>query len=211
MCSSDLEGQAALEASEQRFQRYAETTNDVMYRYRLTEPRGFEYVSPSVTAVMGYTPEEHYAEPNIAHRLVHPDDREVLAALPSHVNPDTPVTLRWITKNGNVVWTEERAVVVYGADGTPLWLEGVSRDVTDRKLMEARQAQYLRRLEALRNVELSISGSADVRVTLDIVVDQAMAHLEVDAVSLRIFSPDTLYLEPLATRDRKSTRLNSSH
>lgn len=198
--SHTVQREAALHESEQRFQRYAETTNDVMYRYRLTEPRGFEYVSPSVTAVMGYTPEEHYAEPDIAHRLVHPEDRELLADLPRHVSPDAPVTLRWIAKSGKVVWTEERAVVVYGPDGTPHWLEGVSRDVTDRKAMQARQAQYLRRLEALRNVELSISGSADLRVTLDIIVDQAMTHLEADAVTLRIFSPETLFLEPVATR-----------
>lgn len=44
----------------------------VFYRYRLLPKAGFEYVSPSVTAVVGYTPEEHYRNPELGLQIVHP-------------------------------------------------------------------------------------------------------------------------------------------
>src|SRR4051812_3753206 len=40
-----------------------ESVPDVVYRYRLRPPPGLEHVNPSSTAVTGYTPEEHYADP----------------------------------------------------------------------------------------------------------------------------------------------------
>src|SRR3712207_7556365 len=47
-------------------------------RFRLNPTPGFEYVSPSATAITGYTPEEHYADPELRSKIVHPDDRRLI-------------------------------------------------------------------------------------------------------------------------------------
>lgn len=104
------------------------------YRYRLRPRRGYEYVSPSVVDVVGYTPEEYYADPLIGFKLVHPEDAVTLASLLQ--SPDAvvrPAVLRWRRRNGSVLWTELRNSPVYDARGRWVGVEGVAVDVTWRE------------------------------------------------------------------------------
>lgn len=47
-----------LAASEKRFRLLAENAQDFIFRFRLTEPQGFEYVSPAAERILGLTPEQ---------------------------------------------------------------------------------------------------------------------------------------------------------
>jgi PAS domain S-box-containing protein len=128
--------QAALRESEARFRRLAENAQDIIYRYCFTPTRGFEYVSPAVTTT-GYTPEDLYADPDLGFKLVHPDDRPLLeAAARGDRPPGTPLTLRWIHKDGTIVWTEQRDVPIYDEAGNLVAIEGIVRDITERKWAE---------------------------------------------------------------------------
>jgi PAS domain S-box-containing protein len=129
---------------EERFRRLAGESADLLYRYRLAPEPGFEYVSPSATAMTGYTPEEHYADPRLGLKLVHPDDRERLEEFT--LDPSTgPILLRWIRKDGRVVWAELHNTLVRNAAGQPLAIQGIARDVTERMAAEAalREAERL--------------------------------------------------------------------
>lgn len=129
--------QKQLAQSEMRYRRLAENAQDLIYRYNLAEPRGFEYVSPSATAMTGFTPEDHYADPDLGFKIVHPDDRRLLeAAGRGEIQPGQPLTLRWIKKDGSVIWTEQRNVMILDAEGRPIAIEGIARDVTGRKQAE---------------------------------------------------------------------------
>lgn len=122
----------ALEESEREFRLIAEKASDLIYRIELYPEQKFSYVSPSSTKLTGYTPEDHYANPNLGFELVHPDDREKLRDLLEHVD-GSPVVLRWIKKNGEVVWAEQSNVPVYDNDGRLIAIEGIVRDVTERQ------------------------------------------------------------------------------
>ena len=136
---TELETMAqTLQDSERRFRLLAENARDVVYRYRLRPTCGFEYVSPAATAVTGYTPEEHYADPDLRTRLVHPDDRAAFEAAQSGAADTGLLVLRWIRKDGTVIWTEQQTVPVRDAAGDMVAVEGIVRDVTDR--MEAQRA-----------------------------------------------------------------------
>lgn len=127
----------ALRASEERFRRIAENAPDLIYRYRAHPEPGFEYVSPAAGALTGYTPEEHYADPDLGMKLVHPDDRPILdRARSGAVDPTTPLTLRWIRKDGSIVWTEQRNVPIVDDEGRVVAIEGIARDVTERHEQE---------------------------------------------------------------------------
>lgn len=122
----------ALEESERKFRLIAEKASDLIYRIELYPEQKFSYVSPSSTKLTGYTPEDHYANPNLGFELVHPDDREKLRDLLEHVD-GSPLVLRWIKKNGEVVWAEQLNVPIYDIDGRLIAIEGIARDVTERQ------------------------------------------------------------------------------
>ena len=140
------QAEEALSESEERFRRLAENAQDLIYRYEFTPQRGFTYVSPAATAITGYTPEDHYADPDLGLKIVHPDDRPLLEQyFQSGGVFRQPIVLRWVKKDGTLIWTEQRNVPIYDEAGNLVALEGIARDVTERKQAEetlrAREAE----------------------------------------------------------------------
>lgn len=128
---------SALRASEERFRRLAENAPVIIYRYELSPERRFSYMSPAVTRVLGYTPDEHYADPDIGEKMVHPDDRRRLMAV-RHTGATRTTTVRFRHKEGHWVWLELRSAAIRSEDRSTIAIEGVSHDITLRKLAEQR-------------------------------------------------------------------------
>ncbi|MBD3305364.1 PAS domain S-box protein [candidate division KSB3 bacterium] len=129
--------EAALRQSEARFRLLAENARDLIYRYQLVPAPHFDYVSPSATDMTGYTPEEHYADPTLGMKLIHPEDLPLLESLMTPTEGFLkPLVLRWVRKDGTILWTEQRNVPVYDDEGTLVAIEGVARDITAQKLTE---------------------------------------------------------------------------
>lgn len=144
-----------LRESEQRFRQLAENATDLIYRYRLVEPRGFEYVSPSATELTGYTPEEHYADPDLRMRMVHPDDRPLLESI---LGGDVRnVRIRVTRKDGRVIWMDCRLRAIRDDRGEPVAVEGIARDVTDLVLVQQDLEEQARRLERLAEERLRLA------------------------------------------------------
>ena len=126
--------------NDERFRLYAENASDLIYRYRFHPKPGFEYVSPSSTVMTGYTPEEHYADPDLGLKLVHAEDRHLLESL--MCSPaEEPLVLRWYRKDGGLLWTEQRNKPIHDEAGNVIALEGIARDITKRKLAEEARRQ----------------------------------------------------------------------
>ncbi len=126
-----------LERSEERFRLLAENARDLVYRYQIHPEMKFEYVSPSATQMTGYTPSEHYDDPMLGLKLVHPDDRKKLDMVRAGDSDyGVPVVLRWVRKDGSLLWTEQRNVPIFDDDDRLVAIEGIARDITERKRAE---------------------------------------------------------------------------
>jgi len=71
---------------------------------------------------------------------------------------------------------------------------------TERKRAEERIQRQLQRLTALREIDIAISGSSDLRVTFNVILDQVTTQLGVDAADVLLLHPHTQALEYAAGR-----------
>ena len=107
-----------------------EDVPDLVYRYRFRPAPGFEYVSPSSTAVVGYTPEEHYADPELGLRIVVEEDMPIVQAAIERPDPEAIYRIRWRHKDGRQLVTEQRLTPIYDSAGDLAAIVGVARPVT---------------------------------------------------------------------------------
>src|SRR5689334_15186077 len=100
----------------------------------------WHYVSPQIEQILGYTPAEWCADPDLWLDRLHPDDREWVLdgeAGMAAVEPDgAAFEYRLLHRDGHVVWIRDDAVLNRTDQGELRW-HGVLSDITDRKQVEA--------------------------------------------------------------------------
>ncbi|HWG89835.1 MAG TPA: PAS domain S-box protein [Candidatus Thermoplasmatota archaeon] len=139
--------QEALRESEQRFRFLAEHARDIVFHLQLVPERRWLYVSPAVTRIVGYTPEEHYADPDLPRRLIDPEDLPKVEAAVSGES-EGPFTVRCRRKDGAHVWLEQQGAPLRDASGGIVAYHGIIRDVTERKRAEEETRRLTEGLEA---------------------------------------------------------------
>jgi len=126
-----LTHQRRTEATARRLRELIESAGDVTYRYRVHPSPRFEYVSDGVTALLGLAPADHYADPDLPLRVVHPDDRLRMVELTERGDTEEALVMRWVTADGRIVHTRHDVRAVRDRKGQILAVEGRIRDVTD--------------------------------------------------------------------------------
>ena len=152
-----------LRRNEAQLRFLAERVDDAIFRFRFAPTLGFEYVSQACTRLTGYSPEEYYADPDLAVKTLHPDDVPLALALMDAEEPPTePVVLRVRRKDGVLVWIEQRVTPIEDPDGTRSGVIGVARDITDRVLLET-QLRMLATEDVLTGLRNRRAGGTGVR------------------------------------------------
>jgi two-component system sporulation sensor kinase C len=129
---------------ETQYRLLTENAVDIIYHYQLLPKGNIDYISPSTLAVTGYTPEEYYADNTLLVKLIHPDDRMLLndfiKNLPHSIA--VPLTLRLVRKDKTTLWIEQKCVPIYDEKGQIIALEGIIRDITERKNLEQMASMF---------------------------------------------------------------------
>lgn len=175
-----IEAEGSLRESEERFRRLTENAPDVIFRYRFKPVPGYDYVSPAVERIGGFRPDEFYADPLLAGKLTHPDDRMKIQRILAEREPPPGLhEIRWIARDGRVVVTEQRFVAIKDEAGQTIAIEGIARDITEarkelerRRMLEAQlnQAQKMESIGVLaggiahdfNNILTGILGFAEI-------------------------------------------------
>jgi PAS domain S-box-containing protein len=160
-----LKVEKALTESEARYRLLAENVSDVIWTTNLELE--ITYVSPSLRLLLGLGPEEakklglKKMLPASSLKLA----RQTLAeemALESQGTVDRSrsrtLELELLHKDGACVWAEVRTTFLRDAQGRPVGLLGVSRDITARKKVEeelTKHRQHLEKLVEERTAELT--------------------------------------------------------
>ena len=102
------------------------------------------YVSPQIESLLGFSPEEWMARPRLWYEQIHPDEREHVLNEEAHSRETGEAVAheyRMLTRNGEVIWFNDRAIVVRDAAGQPQCLHGVMFDISARKRLEEQVLQ----------------------------------------------------------------------
>jgi diguanylate cyclase (GGDEF)-like protein/PAS domain S-box-containing protein len=108
----------------------------------VTDGGRLAYMSPQVSAILGYRPEELVDDPELWPRRIHPDDRAAaIAAYGEHWRTGEPLRAeyRMLAKDGTEVWVRDEAYAM--ADDTQSgrqMSQGLLVDITDHKRLESK-------------------------------------------------------------------------
>ena len=130
------------------------------------------YVSPQVTDMIGYTPQEWMLDPSLWPKSVHPFDRDrVMAEWRRAVETQTAFRCEYrvLRRNGSVLWVSDETRLILDGFGNPRFWQGVILDITERRRAQevARnsEARYQALVEGIPAVVYEM-GPDDERRTL---------------------------------------------
>ncbi len=83
----------------------------------------------------------------------------------------------------------------------------IVRDVTGRKKAEQQIETQMQRLSALRNIDMAITSSLDMRISIKIILNEVANQLHVDACDILLLNPYTQTLEYIDGRGFNTSAL----
>lgn len=144
--TEQVNNRAQLLQSEERFRLLAQNANDIIYRLTFYPQSKYEFISVSVEKITGYSTDEYYADASLGYKTCHPDDQQKMLAASQLMMANSPkifaadaapLIFRSIRKDGSEIWTETSNRPLFDAMGKVIGIEGISRDITQRKLAES--------------------------------------------------------------------------
>jgi len=82
---------------------------------------------------------------------------------------------------------------------------GIIQDITGRKKVEQHIETQMQRLSALRNIDMAITSSLDMRISIEIILNGVANQLHMDACDILFLNPHTQTLEYIAGRGSTPT------
>jgi PAS domain S-box-containing protein len=143
--TEQINNRRKLQVSEERFRLLAQNADDIIYRYMFLPEPHYEFISDSCQRITGYSTEDYYSNPGLVYSMVHPDEISHMKAAVELMQNNSgkifshdaaPLIFRSIRKDGRLIWTETNNRPILDAAGKVIGIEGISRDITERKSAE---------------------------------------------------------------------------
>ncbi|THB78481.1 MAG: PAS domain S-box protein [Desulfobulbaceae bacterium] len=171
-----------LAESEERYRITLKALNEGLYDWDIENNQ--LVFSPSYFTMLGYEPDAFKPTFESFQNLLHPDDREkVMEALKHSVSQNEPPTVgidfRMKAKDGSYRWINSRGRIVKSdSTGKPLRMVGTNRDITHRKLSEAKLVEKKQEAERYLNLAGIMFIGLDKHGTVNVANKKACEILE---------------------------------
>ncbi|MCB0918518.1 MAG: PAS domain S-box protein [Actinobacteria bacterium] len=172
-----------LEQSEARYRMIAENAADVIL---LVRNGTFDYVSPSVTQLLGWSPDELIGQSTI--RFAHPDDRDAVLSVRDRLaaGQEAQVRLRLRRSDDSWAWVQSHAQAVHDVHGDVIGSLSVVRDISVELQAERSRQRELERSQFREAVsETAARAGLDVERLLNNVADLNL-QLLADLISIAV-------------------------
>jgi PAS domain S-box-containing protein len=170
---------ADVEASHQAL---LERLPGVVYTLGPEPPNQVLSISPQIEVLLGEPAADWIGESDIWKRLVHPDDADQVAAECERTKltgEPFSAEYRMRTRDGQVRWVRDEAVLVHGGDGRPLCWQGILSDITATRLMSARFAEAVdREQQAAQQLAEALEREQDTARQLAAALERERAAAE---------------------------------
>jgi PAS domain S-box-containing protein len=184
--TSIKQAEKKLHESERNFRDILENSQNIVYKFNV-QTNSYDYVSPSVKKVLGWTVEEYSTE-KISHavNMVHPDDfkrcKESRIKLLSATNKKEytrELDLRLKHKNSEYRWFRDYSTVIKNSKGTPLYTISYLFDINEQKRTE----------EELKESEQKFRSISEQSLMGIVIVQDGVVKYTNDALSAVIGYP----------------------
>jgi PAS domain S-box-containing protein len=136
--------------------------------------------------------------------MIHPEDRgrvDQAVAEALREKKDYAAEFRIVRPDGAVRWITARGRGHYDDRGNPTRMEGVVRDITERKKAVESLQHAIERIRALREIGMAITSTLDLRRVLDILLENLQLSTSYAAATVRLVNRRSGELEPVACRN----------
>jgi diguanylate cyclase (GGDEF)-like protein/PAS domain S-box-containing protein len=137
--SDRQQAQKLLQESEERLESILNSLDEVVWAAEHNPPK-LLYLNPAAEKIYGRPISEFFENINLWLEVVHPEDRDRLAASLQQLldSGSLNVEYRILRPDGEVRWLSSRRRAIYDASGEPVRLDGIIRDITQEKLAQER-------------------------------------------------------------------------
>jgi PAS domain S-box-containing protein len=127
-------------------------------------------------------PKAKLLEANVGDVLGDENDRIFKAAMQRALQNSEPEIVEYpLVVIGGQRWFQARINPIVTQDHSRRTLSVLIRDITERKIADERLRLQLQRMNALSEIDRAIASSQDVNMSLDILLNQVLSQLNVDA------------------------------
>ncbi|HYY58356.1 MAG TPA: PAS domain S-box protein, partial [Pyrinomonadaceae bacterium] len=183
------QSEEALRENEKRYRDLFENANDLIYTHDMAG--NFTSLNKTGERITGYTRDEAL-KINIA-QVVAPEHiekaRGMIARKASEEDVSTVYELDINAKDGRRVSLEVSTRLIY-QDGKAVGVQGIGRDVTERKRADQALAQQVKREALINHISGAVRHSLDPTEIFRSAVEELGKHLNVDRCSLFKFDMD---------------------
>jgi PAS domain S-box-containing protein len=192
--------EAAHQASQERLDSILASLDDVVWSMSL-ETGKLLYLSSAAEKVYGRTTRELMENPDLWCAAIHPEDRSLWENARRAVvqTGSGSIEYRILRPSGSVCWIQDRVRSICNETGIPIRLDGIARNITERKRSEElrRQSEVRLRRQQLAILELASQQAlytGDLEFALREITLIAARTLDVERTSVWFYNGDRTLL-----------------